>query len=179
MGDWLWTHWMRHKIICRCTLLSHTLPFLFLPAYQQTQTPHLPPQFIKHFCARSIDYYNSLASPHLPSESCTGTAWHYTWNFSSTAQLAILYLFILYTAKALPPLASSITFAHHPQCIRKTFSAFFAYWRVFLHNNARHTRPPSWCELQDVHRIIGISTKISYYFYQLLWLLVTGRISIS
>lgn len=41
MGDWLLMHWMRCKIICRCMLLSHTLPFLFLPAYQHTQTPLL------------------------------------------------------------------------------------------------------------------------------------------
>lgn len=60
-----------------CSYLIPSPSYFSLYTSKPKHYHYSPPQFIKHFHVRSINYYNSSAFPHSPSESCTGTVWHH------------------------------------------------------------------------------------------------------
>ena len=107
-------------------LISY-LPFLFLPAYQQTQTPLLlAPTVHQALLCKVNQLLQQLGLPPFAFRIMhrNSVALYLKFLFNCSAGYIVPLHFI--HSKGLTPLASSITFAHHPQCIRKTFSAFFA-----------------------------------------------------
>ena len=83
VAEWVtsskYTGWDARHYVGTCSYLIPSPSYFSLHTSKPKHYHYSPPQFIKHFHVhvRSINYYNSSAFPHSPSESCTGTVWHH------------------------------------------------------------------------------------------------------